>query len=1274
MLEQHEIDKFIEEISSDSMASVSPNQSQFFMQDAIIKQENEKLQKDNEKMRKYTFDLLRTAREVLDNNRSCSEKVTKLEKELLDRQNELEKLKSNYTALEVKYTDESNRSINQIFQLEQTVNQLKNDQNAEHEDYKILSVEYLSLLSDVTCFFNYDVKKHQNKIISKTEKFLYDCSKGEYKRPKIARRRVFSQDDDTMSVLSSVSSRSKRRLKSKTNSSSSKKARTDVSEFQSISQVASPASVSYFDEDSSCFSLTYTDSGISLNETLSPISKSPTTPHHQCRCHEEILPTLVSVGTNTESSEELPSLPLISDFIDDTAMDAMGQQIESCLDFNSEEDIVSLEDVDILNEANRIEGKFQTISNDSPKVNNNKISKLDFNDENEHNTQDVIEKQLSSIPIVIMVDSSTSTDPHPGLEFFEKRSMIDGSTSTVPPGTADKSINTFKSTTTRGTATTKLVTKNFAMQFPDINVSSIFEEFAFDLPDMLNPIEDLEDDFEIAEPTSPNITTNTVGTVTDLMNVNREIDYLCNQPLKIKIEKSSFDERKIDMNGEALFQLGKTVFELLLQRAKQKYGNDEDRIPKDDVWNMVNSRLIEKESTIDISFTDSEKSSEDNFENCQASELFGDFSLTKGYEEQITVPIVSENGRECYRTEIEIEEIPDITESESIIEFAESDVDMTNKDYQQPNENGSALNEVMDESEQQQNLECENLDKDTTANNIDKEFEDILKDLKSVLRPLPDLLLQIDDLSDTIWNEIFPSKISSETGDDVFDSPMSPPNILEDYDFENDVLEIPMNMEIQYTENDTPKSPEPFVNHQFQNPIEIPADFQIPTTKNDFNCIMKYDNEKRSKLLNWQTKHSSLSRESKKVISEMEKSIETYIEAEWTSENTEECLRVLTQQQHVLVSKTIYNIVVKFQHDREICIEFTPPAPPLPRYLQKLVLLIQKLSEKHPSLPKQLIEELEENIFKCQNIRDKKFECEDLRNFAYYYSSLVDLFYDGNTSMVFYFIVKSIYYFEQKAIPMIFVLIKAFPHCLVKKSLLLQKTSPQIDWENMSGLEVSRVQLNNEVVDSLDLTVMFILTYPQIYAKFNNIQNHELFNYLPKFYGFYSGHMSPQKLMSILLKRLEDGRFENLSLSFILFAKIMPPMYTVETLIKSNLYPFLSKLSQLEHLDPTQVSQACILMEAITSILKCYAKEKEGSIKIIITKVIEIYGRYNQHSKIRETCMKSVLRLQKFCGNHKEIYSMLKQHVEGNKNCMSENLYSTIETFIYRRRRNYFLD
>jgi hypothetical protein len=203
------------------------------------------------------------------------------------------------------------------------------------------------------------------------------------------------------------------------------------------------------------------------------------------------------------------------------------------------------------------------------------------------------------------------------------------------------------------------------------------------------------------------------------------------------------------------------------------------------------------------------------------------------------------------------------------------------------------------------------------------------------------------------------------------------------------------------------------------------------------------------------------------------------------------------------------------------------------------------------------------------------------------------------------------------------------------------------------------------------LTVMFILTFPPIYDKFKLLKDHELFKFVPRYYGFYMNFMTPKMLLTKLMKRLEDGKFDNISLSFIIFAKIMPSFFTIETLLHGNLIPFLLKLSDQHQLNMLQKNQICILLETISSILKAFNCEKERSIKAILPKIIEIYGRH-QTPKLRESCLKALLRLQKFTGNHKEIFSMLKHHVMEHKNCISSNLYSAIETFIYRKNETCF--
>jgi hypothetical protein len=315
------------------------------------------------------------------------------------------------------------------------------------------------------------------------------------------------------------------------------------------------------------------------------------------------------------------------------------------------------------------------------------------------------------------------------------------------------------------------------------------------------------------------------------------------------------------------------------------------------------------------------------------------------------------------------------------------------------------------------------------------------------------------------------------------------------------------------------------------------------------------------------------------------------------------------------------------------------------------------------------MEDLEEKLFRLDNT---SMEADDLRNLSYYYTSLVDLFFDGDTTMTFYFIIKCLYVFGAKAIPMVFVVIKAFPKSLPKKSLLLKKYSPAIDWENMTGLEISKAQFDFEKMDSLDLTVLYLLTCIQVYRKNGNeIKDHELFSYLPKFYGFSLSFLAAPRLLNILMKRLESGELENLSMSFILLAKRANLEFTIRTLLKGNLIPFLEKLMKThESFTEVEKNQVCLVVEAISAIIKPLAEEKEKSFKEIFPLIVGILGRV-QCQKVQETCIRAIFRLQRFIDNHKEIFTIVKHHQETSGR-FSDGLRYAIQTFIHRKNENQF--
>ena len=543
----------------------------------------------------------------------------------------------------------------------------------------------------------------------------------------------------------------------------------------------------------------------------------------------------------------------------------------------------------------------------------------------------------------------------------------------------------------------------------------------------------------------------------------------------------------------------------------------------------------------------------------------------------------------------------------------------------------------------------------------------------------------IEDLTDVIWNSLF------NEPEEVFpseDCPMIADDVLDGFDLEHEPVEIPFDVEVEeiiqskeihFNENETPRSPPPFIrctrsSSRHTKIIPMESSYKPKKLVDTGDSVLEFNPNMRMNLLQWQQRQTITSQPIEKRLCVIRKSIAEYLNSDWSDENLEKCLLNIKSSPQFLLIAAIYETVEDNSDQDEINTEFTPPAPPLPHYQQKLILLIKKLTEINPQLPHKLIVHLEEKIFRLENF---SAPIADLRNVSYFYSGLVDLFLDGDSTVVFYFIVKCIYFFGYKSIPMAFVLLKAFPSTLPKKSSLMKKYNKDIDYENMTGLQLSKIQMNVEWIDSLELTVMHLLTCIQQFRKkgheSNAMKDHELFSFLPRFYGFQLSFITAQKLFDVLVGRLESGRTDNLALSLVLLARRANPDFTLKTMLKGKLVPLLRGCVGVEHLEEEPKKTVRILLETISSILKPFTDEKEKSFKEVFPLIVSILS-HTDDQKIQESCVAAILRLQRFIDNQREIFKIIQHHQQNSSARMNENLCHAIQTFIHRKKANFFKD
>lgn len=1390
----NELDEFLAQLDEMSSDSVSVDH-----QLRIEKSENKKLKSYLVLMRDSTKDILA----IYKNERQVTANL----------QQKLDSTLSDFNILQRQYDELERTNVNKTFNLTELMNEMKENQSLEHLNYIELAQDYFELLSDTTCFYNYEIKKAQGKIISKTEKFLYSSLGEAYKKPKIIRSKRSNAEDEVKSTTSRSSSRVSKRLanKSKVNCDT-KRRKTEIWDMKSISQASSPAGAEPFEfeevsdlsseineVESSCSFNTFSIGNETSFSFLQSQKNSPTQPRNasKCKCHlygDEL--TLVSIGTNTDQPEEiLPSLPfLIDDDIDFHLNDAPEtgkknddfKRLHKFIKFYFPVPSTTSETTKSCKESNQVEVS-STSDDDSAKENGKKLhhdSRHDFyiqceiSDllETSEVELDQIQTEVKTVHVSELPEIKTVSEAiieAPALFQAEPiepaKEYVEQGTSTEATTSCDKSTATVRSTTTRATSTINVATKSFGVQFPEISIESIFSETIFDLPDCLSPIEDFE--LPCADEL-PRIETSSSETITDLCNVNREIDFVSNSTMKFKTERSPIESllSSRDPEDDSFVILGQTLFDLFLKRIqKSNQALSDDEITRQKIWKHLKRQLLDRfseltfDETLNASFSDSElfermsvddvnnngrKDGHEEFvedlheevgdsceeeiletevveeelqpkqveelqpelandlqpgleqelqpemakelqlglvqelqpkmceillqpevcEKLQLQEVVPDQIKDATIEEPVCVNTSLEQEKEVVEVMLEIEVVKEILEPEVLVEIPDEIVSTSS--IQVPTDSKSELPEVV---------------------NINyAEFEEILASMRVICSSPPHIVEPIDDLSDVIWSSLFPDENTDAL--EIEDCPATASDVLDGFDVEHDPIEIPMDFDDEITELlclkgqsfrewDTPKSPPPFAMYagdSLEDPTEIPSESFMSQrrTASNFDSVLEFNPDMRMNLVTWQQRRCITSKLRDKKLCKTRKSIEAYLNAEWTDVNLETCLNAIDKAEDVVLLEAVFETIEDNKWQKDINTEFTPPAPPLPRYQQKLVLLIQKLSEKNPKLPHKLIEDLEEKLFRLEN---SALELNDLRNISYYYSALMELFFDGDHTTVFYFIVKCIYFFGYKAVPMIFVLVKAFPQALPKKSQLLKKCSKEIDWENMTGLELSKVRLDLEWMDALDMTVMHLVTNAQQFRRKGQdssaVKDHELFSFIPKFYGFPLSFITGDKLMQILMKRLVDGQLENLTMSLILLARRSSPDFTLKTMVKENLMPMLNKLiAELvkteESASQVLVEQICVLIESISAATKTFIEEKEKSFKEFFPTILSILSRV-KNEMVQEHCIKAILRLQRFIDNQKEIHGIIQHHQENSSMRASDGLRFAIQTFIHRKNKKF---
>lgn len=410
-------------------------------------------------------------------------------------------------------------------------------------------------------------------------------------------------------------------------------------------------------------------------------------------------------------------------------------------------------------------------------------------------------------------------------------------------------------------------------------------------------------------------------------------------------------------------------------------------------------------------------------------------------------------------------------------------------------------------------------------------------------------------------------------------------------------------------------------------------------------AICCYSTQRRAEVL--QKLSSEPSKKQKQLIRTLVKIINTYLREEWSVENLDICCGYLltATRDTRTISQAIADCVVSHTDNIEVDVQCSPPAPPLPRVTQKLVLLAKTLNETLFTLDRVILQEVDRRVF---NLKSEKSDMTAITAMTYLYVGIADCnrLYGCTARMYIY---KCLYYFKFKGLPLIYYVLKAFPHALPKKA--------SIHYDNSDAMvsTIRTVLMNTNYMDSRPCPDA------SLYKK------SELQKLLKYFYGYQAGSPSYQELITNLIDKIKANKLKNVDYCLILVAKRQGYEWAKQHIVHKHLYPLLNDyLKQIESNQGSHDDQLRCLIFAISAILKTQPNYQD------VTGVMQIFGsivqRTDGNQRVQEAAVAGLMRFSRF--DYADIYEWLckwcpKYEVSGRIKLM-------LATFVHRKETSFW--
>uniref|UniRef100_A0A1Q3F0M5 Putative actin cytoskeleton-regulatory complex protein pan1 n=1 Tax=Culex tarsalis TaxID=7177 RepID=A0A1Q3F0M5_CULTA len=485
------------------------------------------------------------------------------------------------------------------------------------------------------------------------------------------------------------------------------------------------------------------------------------------------------------------------------------------------------------------------------------------------------------------------------------------------------------------------------------------------------------------------------------------------------------------------------------------------------------------------------------------------------------------------------------------------------------------------------------------------------------------------------------------------DSPMSPD--AEAFGIEDSPMSpLPEEHDAAFGCNDSPMSPPLESRGSMYNvePVVIPVVNPLASRLSQEykntpigKTIARYNNERRGEVL--RNMAPEMAPKEAAMVRRIVAMVQRHVAEEWTVGNLQRsCNEILAATNNTkLISVAIIEYGVAHQ-DFVLDVQCSPPAPALPKTTQQLVLLVKTMNETLYTLDKVLLHEIDRRVFTLKAGADKVM-LETVTALTYLYIGISDssrLY--GCTARL--FIYKCLYYFNFKGLPLIYLVLKAFPHALPKKG--------SVYYDNSDAM-VSTIRT---VLMNINFMERSSAQDAHLYKKAELMK---LFKY---FYGYQPGQPTYDELITNLVEKIKASKLKNVDYCLILVAKRKGYEWAKDAIVQKHLYPLLNDyLKQLDaprHADSAALDdRICCLIFTISAILKTQPNFQD------VSRFMQMFGNIVQladgNQRVQEAAVAGLVRFTRF--GFADIYEWLcrwcpSYEVSGRTKLM-------LATFVHRK-------